>query len=376
MPVIEFFVQHPWKAAATVILGVVLGLGSFYAYQLGSLLGVVAIEDFDPGDARAALDEANPGPVTDITFVEPEEFEVVGIDVEDLAAEQAELAEAVNLVGPFDPYEFSPHSFGDPIADSLFESYLLIGTDESGFRADAIILALQPTDGGSPIMVSLPRDLYVWNACKRTFTRLNAGLGGCVGMASGSEMMAILVEDFTGIPIDHLARVDFPGFEAVVDAMGGTTICVDHPTRDEKSGLNIGAGCHDADGATTLAWVRSRGAQEFVDGSWVSAAAGGDYTRQQRQQDVLFQLAANASGFPSPGSLSSQLSAVAASVRLDSGWTFGQAVAAAWEYRGISRSSVKGFAISIKNYRTPAGAAVLLPTRSFKSQLDTVYSFG
>ncbi len=37
---------------------------------------------------------------------------------------------------------------------------------------------------------------------------------------------------------------------------------------------------------------------------------------------------------------------------------------------------MKGFAISIKNYRTPAGAAVLLPTRSFKSQLDTVYSFG
>ncbi len=376
MAVIEFVVFHPWKAAATLITGVLLGIGVFYAYQLSALLGAVATEDFNPALARAAIGGADPDTLTDVTFVEPSEFEVVGIDVQDLAAEQAELAEAINLHEPFDPVKFSPYSFGEAIPDSLFEAYLLIGTDASGFRADAIILALQPSDGDAPIMVSLPRDLYVWNACKRTFTRLNAGLGGCAGVASGSEMMAILVEDYTGIPIDHLARIDFGGFERVVDTMGGTTICVDYPTRDAKSGLNITEpGCHDADGALTLAWVRSRGAEQLIEGEWVRVT-GSDYTRQERQQDVLFQLAANAAGFPSPASLTSRLNAVASSLRLDSAWTFGQAISTAWQYRGISRSSVSGFSIAIANYRTPAGAAVLLPTKSFKTQLSNVHSLG
>ena len=375
---IEFVVFHPWKTAVIVIIGVLLGMGAFFAFQLNELLGAVATEDFDPAAARAAIDAANPNPVTDITFVEPFEFEPIfgTSETADLEAEQAELAEAINLFEPFDPMEFSPNSFGEPIADSVFEAYLLIGTDASGFRADAIILALQPSEGGSPIMVSLPRDLYVWNECKRTFTRLNAGLGGCAGIASGSEMMAILVEDYTGIPVDHLARIDFGGFERVVDAMGGTTICVDYPTRDPKSGLNITeTGCNDASGATTLAWVRSRRAEQLIDGDWV-VASGSDFTRQGRQQDVLFQLAASAAGFPSPASLTSQLNAFAASMRLDSSWTFGQAISTAWQYRGISKSSVIGFSISVRNYRTPAGAAVLLPIRSFKSQLSTVYSLG
>ena len=124
-----------------------------------------------------------------------------------------------------------------------------------------------------------------------------------------------------------------------------------------------------------MAWVRSRGAEQLIEGEWVRVN-GSDYDRQKRQQDVLFQLAANAAGFPSPASLTSQLNAVASSLRLDSAWTFGQAVSTVWQYRGISRSSVRGFSIAIANYRTPAGAAVLLPTKSFKSQLSSVHSLG
>lgn len=378
MKLIEFVVFHPAKTGATVVLGILLGLGSFYAYHLNQTLSQVAVEDFDPEGARAAIDAANPGDVTEVTFVEPDQFELItGVyEAPDLDAEVAALSEIFDLYQPFDPRKFSPFSFGEPIPDSLFEAYLLVGTDASSFRADAIILGLQPSSGGNPIMVSLPRDLYVWNSCKVTFTRLNAGLGGCPGVASGSEMMAILVEDYTGIPIDHLARVDFDGFTDVVDAMGGTTICVDYPTRDPRSELDIpDPGCSSADGATTLAWVRSRKTEQLIDGEWVQVA-NSDYARQQRQRDVLFQLAGKATGFPSPASLISQLNAVAAAVRLDSSWSFGDAVGAAWQYRGISKSSVATFSISIADYRTPAGAAVLLPTKSFRSQLEAVYPLG
>ena len=48
--------------------------------------------------------------------------------------------------------------------------------------------------------------------------------------------------------------------------------------------------------------------------------AGSDFSRQSRQQDVLFQLAAKLGSFGSLGALDSTLAAVAGSVKVDSGW--------------------------------------------------------
>lgn len=348
----------------TVIAGVLLGMAAFYAYQVSTAITAVATEEFDPVAAREEIPVAD---TRNIVFVEPsilpEEEEL------DMVAFQEELASVYDITRPFNPREFSPNSFGEPIPDDAYTSYLLVGVDASGSLADAIVLALQPAGGGRPIMVSLPRDLYVWNVCKNTFTRLNAGLGGCSGSASGSEMMAILVEDYTGIPVDHLARINFDGFARVVDSLGGVTICVDLPTRDKKSHLLIEkTGCNPANGTTALAWVRSRHAEELKGEAWVPAG-GSDFGRQARQQDVLFQLAGRAAGFSSPASLVNKLSAVTNSVRLDSSWSFASAVSAAYKYRGITKSSVTRFTIGVRNYRTPRGAQVLLPTKPFASYL-------
>jgi LCP family protein required for cell wall assembly len=366
--IVQYVVLHPWKVAVTVVAGVLLGLGAFYVYQVQAALGTVATEDFDPAAARAAIDVTETTSRS-IVFVEPEQY----AEGEELAERQLELAGEFDLTGSFDPRSLTPHSFGTPIAEEVFTSYLLVGADASGFLADVIIVALQPEDDTDPIMVSLPRDLLVWNLCQRTLTRLNEGLGGCTGVASGSELLAIMVEDYTGIPVDHVARVNFAGFARVVDAMGGVTICVDQPTRDIKSHLDIATpGCRRADGETTLAWVRSRHAEQLVGDAWVEVA-GSDFARQTRQQDILFQLAGKAAGFSSPASLTNKVSAVASSVRLDSSWTFGQAVAVAWRYRGISKDDVLRFSIEVQNHRTPRGAAVLLPTVAFKDQLEEVY---
>jgi anionic cell wall polymer biosynthesis LytR-Cps2A-Psr (LCP) family protein len=181
-----------------------------------------------------------------------------------------------------------------------------------------------------------------------------------------------MVEDYTGIAVDHLARINFDGFSRLIDAMGGITVCVDNPTRDLKSHLDVvDTGCHVLGGDAALAWVRSRHPEELIGENWVPVA-GSDYGRQRHQQDVLFQLASKAAGFSSPGSLASKLAAVASSVRLDSSWTFGQAVAVGWQYRGISRSSVTRFSIEASGYRTSAGAAVLVPDRKFTDQLSAV----
>lgn len=369
MPLIQYAIAHPWRAAAVLVLGTMLGTAAFYAYTINSALGAVATEEFDPSGARAKIEESPP-----TTTIPPVDIEIER--EQDLTiADEIEAVEAT-LGANVDPRDVFPTVFGEPVDDSVFEAYLLIGTDESGFLADTIILALQPNDGAAPVMVSLPRDLYVWNLCKKRFTRLNTGLGGCSGSASGSELMAIMVEDYTGIPIDHLARINFDGFARLVDAMGGITVCVDAPSRDAKSHLAIEtAGCQRVGGETALAWVRSRHMEQLVDGEWLSVG-GSDFGRQRRQQDVLFQLAGRAAGFSSPGSLVDRLSTVASYVRLDSSWTFGQAVSAGWKYRGVSKNSVRRFSIEVSNHRSPQGAAVLLPTVTFTHQLSEVYPLG
>jgi len=367
--IVQYAGLHPWRVAITIVAGLLLGLGAFYVYQVQAALGTVASEEFDPQAARAAIDVTGTTS-RNIVFVEPAPYPE-GED--ELAEQQLELAGEFDLTGSFDPYSLTPNSFGEPIDDEVFTSYLLVGADASGFLADVIILVLQPAEEENPIMVSLPRDLFVWNLCKRTLTRLNEGLGGCTGVASGSELIAIMVEDYTGIPVDHVARVNFGGFARVVDAMGGVTVCVDRPTRDPRSGLDITtSGCHRANGETTLAWVRSRHTEQLKGEEWVQVA-GSDFARQNRQQDVLFQLAGKAAGFSSPVSLTNKLSAVASSVRLDSSWTFAQAVSAAWRYRGISKDSVSRFSIEVENHRSPRGAAVLLPTLPFVDQLQEIY---
>ncbi len=364
---IRYAVSHPWRVAITVIAGVLLGVIVFYAFQVLTALDTVASEDFDPDAARAELEE-QPAEGEGWVFVEPAD------PGEETASSSQELALAFDLDSEIDPYAFNPHVFGDPIDDDLFTSYLLVGNDASGFLADVIILALDPADDSDPIMVSLPRDLYVWNVCESSFTRLNAGLGGCGSFASGTEMLAILVEDYTGIPVDHSARVDFKGFSRIVDAMGGITICVDYPTRDAKSHLEITrTGCRRANGETALAWVRSRHTEQLKGGRWVQVGAS-DFSRQEHQQDVLFQLAGKAANFSSPASLTRKLSAVVSSLRLDDSWTLAQAVSIAWDYRGIDKESVRRFSIDADNYRTPGGAEVLLPTMPFAEQMQEVYA--
>ncbi len=350
-----------------VLVGILVGLGAFYAYQVTSAFGAVAVEDFNPEGARLAISAAPDvvGPTTTWPSFDADSYDV-DAEVALIAAQMAKARQRGN---------FNRAAFGEPIPDELFEAYLLVGTDASGFLADTIILALQPDDGTPPIMVSLPRDLFVWNLCEDGFTRLNSGLGGCEG-ASGFELLAIMVEDYTGIPIDHLARVNFAGFARMVDVMGGVTVCVDRPTRDLKSHLSLDkAGCRRANGEVALAWVRSRHPEELIGGEW-RPVSGSDFTRQAHQQDVLFQLAGKAATFSSPATLVDRLSAVSSSVKVDSSWSFVDAVVSAWRYRGITRDEVLRFSIEATDYRTSYGAQVLLPAVPFREQLATVYDLG
>lgn len=292
---------------------------------------------------------------------------LAGIEEEVLA----EIAATRKELGPEDAKFELPTAHSPKLPDSMFASYLLVGSE--GPRADAMIYVLLPSDGSAPIMASLPRDTYVVNPCTDRYARLNTGLGGCKGFAGGAELLSLMVEDFTGVEVDHYARIDFGGFEQVIDALGGVDICVDNPVRDAQSKLDLPAGCSHVGGDQALAWVRSRHTEEFVDGAWRRVPGASDFSRQRKEQDMLFKVAGRLASFGSFSAFSDVANQLAGVIRLDSRFSFGDAASLAWKFRGITSSQVRRVNLRFENYRTSAGALVLLPTTTFNEALAKVY---
>ncbi|MDX1447650.1 MAG: LCP family protein [Acidimicrobiia bacterium] len=371
----DWITAHPLKSLLTVVLGIGLGLGLFAYDGFNAFASDPALDTEATG---RALEERSDEEVNDSfrRYLEAQAAALrqQGLADEERRAREAELeAELRNLDREANTPLEIPEAISPPLPDDMFESILLIGSDASGFLADTIINVLLPSDGSTPLMFSIPRDLYLNDACTERFQRINQSLGGCSGVAGGPDLLAINVETFTGIEVDHYARVNFAGFAAIVDRLGGTRICVgEYRVRDLKSGLALAAGCQRADGAQTLAWVRSRNPEIYVDGEWKSAP-GSDFDRQRKQQEILFQLADVLSSYDSIGALTGALQNLASAVRMDAGFGVADAASLGFRYRNLGPEDVTRLSIPVRNYRTPAGAQVLIPTRTFNSILASAY---
>ncbi len=253
-----------------------------------------------------------------------------------------------------------------------YRSFLLVGTDETAGIADVVMLAVLPADGSVPFVVSLPRDLYVPNRCTSGYTRINATLHGC-GEINGPTFLSLAVEDFTGISVDHFALFDFGGFADIIDSVGGVEICVEHDRRDWRADLDIKAGCTSADGATALAWVRSRHPQDYIDGRWRTVAGSSDLLRIEHQQEVLLQLLAKLNNFDSPTDLARKVDELSAAFTLDEGLGIGEAISLAWGLRGLDIGSVNRLEIPVVYSTTHEGQLVLRATMPFDEILAELY---
>ena len=167
-----------------------------------------------------------------------------------------------------------------PVAPAPSESWLVVGTDSredlppgdpgrygtseqagGGERADVLAL-IQPSETGSRVLV-LPRDLAVGRDVV-SIDRL------ATTYLSGPQHTVDLLCSELGITTTHLVSVDMAQFARIVDALGGVSIAIDAPLRDQGSGLEISAaGTHTLDGATALALVRSRRPEVNRDGTWL-----------------------------------------------------------------------------------------------------------
>jgi LCP family protein required for cell wall assembly len=222
--------------------------------------------------------------------------------------------------------------------------YLIVGTDSrenlpddlegsfgdfAGARADVIILA--QVANGRRQLLSIPRDLKVDIPGHGT-NKVNAAYA-----FGGPDLLVETVALATGIRPNHYLEVEFGGFAGIVDALGGIELDFPYPARDAKSGLNVDAGTQTVDGATALAYARSRSYEELQDGSWVSQS-GGDIARTARQREVLLVIIEKAS---SPSGLVRSplvITSVGSHLTADSGLTLFNLAGTGWAMRSAGET--------------------------------------
>jgi LCP family protein required for cell wall assembly len=261
-----------------------------------------------------------------------------------------------------------------PTEKGVYDTYMLVGSGFGDILADVIILVMLPTDGSSPLMVSLPRDLYLPNRCTQGYTRLNANLNGCGNDVNGPTLLSGAVEDFTGIEVDHFALFTFDGFEQIIDEVGGVEICVDYAVRDRKAELNLPAGCTNATGAQALAWVRSRSTLEYVDGVWRTMSDVSDLTRNERQQDMILAMLEKAAEFDSPQEMAGVVRSLTNAFTLDDQLGLSKVISVAWDLRGLKATDIVRLKVPVANHETNDGAQVLVATRPFDELIEEYFA--
>ncbi|WP_166459681.1 LCP family protein [Amycolatopsis pithecellobii] len=154
------------------------------------------------------------------------------------------------------------------------------GQEPGGQRSDVIMVLHVAADHRGATVVSLPRDSWV-DVPGRGKTKINASYS-----FGGPPLLVRTVEGLTGQRIDHFAVIDFAGFQALTDAVGGIDVTVDTTTTFGAEVLH--AGPNHLNGTEALGYVRQR-----------KGLPAGDLDRVQRHQNALRALLrkAAANGF-------------------------------------------------------------------------------
>lgn len=161
---------------------------------------------------------------------------------------------------------------------------LLIGVDKSeyrdssgeyggSYRTDSMMLARIDPKEKAVTLISVPRDTQVELAGHGT-QKINAAY------AFGGPSLAVkTVSELAGVPINHYAEIDFDGFQAVVDALGGIEVDVPMEINDDMAGGHVDAGQQTLNGEQALILCRSRHNYDDI--------GNGDAIRAANQRLVL-----------------------------------------------------------------------------------------
>lgn len=236
----------------------------------------------------------------------------------------------------------------DPLAQTPDNhlNFLILGIGGDGHDGpqltDTILYASLDTQNHTVGLVSIPRDL-AYPLGSGQFEKINAvnAYAEQDHPGEGAKYTADAFSKFLDVRIDHVVKIDFQGFVAFVDAIGGVDIDVErtftdwqYPTWDDKwQTISFKKGIQHMDGQTALIYTRSRHGNN---------GEGSDFARSRRQQLVILAVQKkllSVGTLTNPGKLAALYSAIATHIQTD--LTPWDAVKLATIVPSISREQVK-----------------------------------
>jgi LCP family protein required for cell wall assembly len=195
--------------------------------------------------------------------------------------------------------EISAPSIQPEVARGERVTILLVGVDFAPGRmhhlTDTMLVATLDAETGQGAMISIPRDLYgvplgdgrVYNA-KLNSLMATAAADRAAYPLGGPATLKAAIGDLLDTRIHYFAAIDIEGMRDVIDTLGGVTVDVERTINDPQypdtvtgqRGLYIEAGLQHLDGRTAMGYVRSR-----------MSAGENDFTRAERQQQLLAAIA-------------------------------------------------------------------------------------
>jgi LCP family protein required for cell wall assembly len=172
---------------------------------------------------------------------------------------------------------------------------VLLGVGGEGHEganlADTIMVASFQPSTHRAALLSIPRDLVVEipGYGYRKINHANAFGEEAGPPGAGAQLTREILTNVLGAPMQYLVRVDFRGFEKLIDDFGGVDVNVErsfvddeYPTEDfGYQTIRFEAGQQHLNGSTALIFARSRHGTNNE---------GSDFARSKRQQKVLVAL--------------------------------------------------------------------------------------
>ncbi len=207
----------------------------------------------------------------------------------------------------------------------------------TGQRSDTVILAHLYGDGHTAQLVSFPRDSWVpipahtspstGKQVPQRTARLNTAF-----FEGGPSLLIQTVEALTDLQIDNYLQIDFDGFQAMVNTLGGVEVCLSKPAKEPDSGIDLPAGRQTIKGEQALAFVRQR-----------KGLPRGDIDRIGRQQQfigAIVRKTLSAGTLLNPFKLNGVISAATESLQVDEDLSIGELRTLALRFRSFDAGGV------------------------------------
>ena len=207
----------------------------------------------------------------------------------------------------------------------------------TGQRSDTVILAHLYGDSDKAQLVSFPRDSWVTipaHTDPETGALVEAREGklNSAFFQGGPQLLIQTVEQLSDLRVDNYLQIDFDGFQALVNTLGGVEVCLSEPAQDRFSGIDLPAGRQTIKGDQALAFVRQR-----------QGLPNGDLDRIGRQQQFIgavVRKTLSAGTLLNPFKLNSVLGAATDSVQVDESLSIDDLRDLALRFRGFDAGGV------------------------------------